>query len=34
MKKIRLFVVSIIIIINSTNLIADDFNDWKIKFKK
>ena len=34
MKKIRLFIVSILIIINSSNLIADDFIDWKIKFKK
>jgi len=34
MKKIKLFIVSILIILNSATLIADDFNDWKIKFKK
>ncbi len=34
MKKIKLFVVSILIILNSATLIADDFNDWKVKFKK
>ena len=34
MKKIKLFIVSILIIFNSATLIADDFNDWKIKFKK
>ena len=34
MKKIKLFIVSILIILNSGTLIADDFNDWKIKFKK
>ena len=34
MKKIKLFVISILIILNSSTLIADDFNDWKIKFKK
>ena len=34
MKKIKLFIISIIIILNSSTLIADDFNDWKIKFKK
>ena len=34
MKKIKLFIVSILIILNSANLIADDFNDWKVKFKK
>ena len=34
MKKIKLFIVSILIILNSTTLIADDFNDWKVKFKK
>ena len=34
MKKIKLFIVSILIILNSETLIADDFNDWKIKFKK
>ena len=34
MKKIKLFILSILIILNSATLIADDFNDWKIKFKK
>ena len=34
MKKIKLFIVSILIILNSSTLIADDFNNWKIKFKK
>ncbi len=34
MKKIKLFITSILIILNSSTLIADDFNDWKIKFKK
>jgi len=34
MKKIKLFIISILIILNSSNLIADDFNNWKIKFKK
>ena len=35
MKKIKLLIISIfIIILNSSTLIADDFNDWKIKFKK
>ncbi len=34
MKKIRLFFLTILIIIYSTNLIADDFNEWKVKFKK
>ena len=34
MKKIKLFILSILIILNSANLIADDFNDWKVKFKK
>ena len=34
MKKIKLFVISILIILNSSTLIADDFNNWKIKFKK
>ncbi len=34
MKKIKLFVISILIIFNSSTLIADDFNDWKVKFKK
>ena len=34
MKKIKLIIITIIIILNSTILIADDFNNWKIKFKK
>ena len=34
MKKIKLFIISILIILNSSTLIADDFNKWKIKFKK
>ena len=34
MKKIKLITITLVIIINSTILIADDFNDWKIKFKK
>ena len=34
MKKIKLLILSILIIFNSSILIADDFNDWKIKFKK
>ena len=34
MKKIKLFIVSILSILNSATLIADDFNDWKVKFKK
>ena len=34
MKKIKLLIVSILIILNSATLIADDFNDWKVKFKK
>tara|TARA_S200000501_G_C20838972_1_gene750708 strand:+ start:912 stop:1907 length:996 start_codon:yes stop_codon:yes gene_type:complete len=34
MKKIRLIIITLVIIFNSTVLIADDFNDWKIKFKK
>ncbi len=34
MKKIKLFIVSILIILNSATLIADDFNDWKVIFKK
>ena len=34
MKKIKLLIVSILIIFNSSILIADDFNDWKVKFKK
>ena len=34
MKKIKLFIISILIILNSSTLIADDFNNWKINFKK
>ena len=34
MKKIKLLIISLFIIFNSSTLIADDFNDWKIKFKK
>ncbi len=34
MKKIKLLIISILIILNSATLIADDFNDWKVKFKK
>ncbi len=34
MKKIKIFIISILIILNSSTLIADDFNNWKIKFKK
>jgi len=34
MKKIKLLIISILIIFNPSILIADDFNDWKIKFKK
>ena len=34
MKKIKLFILSVLIILNSTTLIADDFNDWKVTFKK
>ena len=34
MKKIKLFIISILIILNSSTLIADDFDNWKIKFKK
>ena len=34
MKKIKLLIVSILIILNSATLIDDDFNDWKVKFKK
>ena len=34
MKKIKLLIVSILIILNSATLIADDFNDWKVKYKK
>ena len=34
MKKIKLLIISILVIFNSSILIADDFNDWKVKFKK
>ena len=34
MKKIKLLIISILIILNSSTLIADDFNNWKIRFKK
>ncbi len=34
MKKIKLLIISILIIFNSSILIADDFNNWKAKFKK
>ncbi len=34
MKKIKLLIISLLIIFNSSILIADDFNNWKIKFKK
>ena len=34
MKKIKLLIISLFIIFNSSTLIADDFNDWKVKFKK
>ena len=34
MKKIKLLIISILIIFNSSILIAEDFNDWKVKFKK
>ena len=34
MKKIKLLIISIFIIFSSSTLIADDFNDWKVKFKK
>ena len=34
MKKIKLLVISILIVIKSTILFADDFNNWKKKFKK
>ena len=34
MKKIKLLIISILFILNSATLIADDFNDWKVKFKK
>ena len=34
MKKIKLLIISLFIIFISSTLIADDFNDWKIKFKK
>ena len=34
MKKIKILIISLFIIFSSSTLIADDFNDWKIKFKK
>ena len=34
MKKVKLLIISLFIIFSSSTLIADDFNDWKIKFKK
>ena len=34
MKKTKLLIISLFIIFSSSTLIADDFNDWKIKFKK
>ena len=34
MKKIKFLIISLFIIFSSSTLIADDFNDWKIKFKK
>ena len=34
MKKIKLLIISLFIIFSSSTLIADEFNDWKIKFKK
>ena len=34
MKKIKLLIISLFIIFSSSTLIAEDFNDWKIKFKK
>ena len=34
MKKIKLLIISLFIIFSSSTLIADDFSDWKIKFKK
>ena len=34
MKKIKLLIISLFIIFSSSILIADDFNDWKVKFKK
>ena len=34
MKKIKLLIISLFIIFSSSTLIADDFNNWKIKFKK
>ena len=34
MKKIKLLILSTLIIFNSSILIADDFNNWKVKFKK
>ncbi len=34
MKNIKLLIISILVIFNSSILIADEFNDWKNKFKK
>jgi len=34
MKKIKLLILSILIVFNSSILIADTFNDWKVNFKK
>ncbi len=34
MKKIKILIISLFIIFSSSTLIADDFSDWKIKFKK
>ena len=34
MKKIKLLIISLFIIFSSSTLFADDFNNWKIKFKK
>ena len=34
MKKIKILIISLFIIFSSSTLIADDFNDWKVKFKK
>ena len=34
MKKIKILIISLFIIFSSSTLIADDFNDRKIKFKK
>ena len=34
MKKIKILIISLFIIFSSSTLFADDFNNWKIKFKK